>query len=172
MRGRIIAAATAVLLFAQTARAEDTTGSSTALTPEEEIAKAQATLAESNAAAGPALERGTPHKASAWPWVLGGAGVAGLVTGGIFGAVSLSDQSKSDDFTALAGRSNNPNEKAQLEASAQKNADSADSTMTIAAIAGGAGLVLLAAGIVWAIVDSPSAPKSAQIGPGGLTATF
>ena len=168
MRGRGFAAAFAVVLLARTARADDAAQTTT----DEEIAKSQATLAESNAAAGPALERGTPHKPSPMPWILGGAGIAGLVAGGVFGAVSLSDQSKSDDFAALAARSNNPNEKAQLEAAAQSNADSADTSLTVAAVAGGAGLVLLAAGIVWAIVDSPSAPKTARLGPGGLVATF
>ncbi len=168
MRGRVFAAALSIVLLAPAARADDAAQTTT----DEEIAKSQATLAESNAAAGPALERGTPHEASAWPWILGGAGVAGLVAGGVFGAVSLSDQSKSDDFAALAARSNNPNEKAQLEAAAQSNADSADTSLTIAAVAGGAGLALLAAGVVWAIVDSPSAAKTARLGPGGLVATF
>lgn len=168
VRGRVFAAALSIVLLARTAGADEAAQTTT----DEEIAKSQATLAESNAAAGPALERGTPHKPSPMPWVLGGVGVAGLVTGAIFGAMSLSDDAKADDFTSLAARSNNPNEKAQLDAAAQSNADSADTSLTIAAVAGGAGLALLAAGIVWAIVDSPSAAKSARLGPGGLVATF
>lgn len=169
MRARGFAAALSIVVLAQTAHADDKGGVSST---DDEIAKSQATLAESAAATGPSLERGTPHEASVWPWILGGVGVAGIVTGGIFTAVSLSDQSKSDDFSALAMRSSNPNEKAQLEANAQKNADSADTSLTIGLVAGGAGLALLAVGIVWAIVDAPSTPKSARLGPGGLVATF
>ena len=142
-------------------------------TTEEEIEASKATLAE-GAAAAPALERGAPpKKRSIVPWILGGAGVAGIVTGGIFTMISLSDQDKADDFKSLAARSANVNERNDLQSSARSSEDAADRELMIAAIAAGAGITLLTIAIIWAVADSPSSgTPSARITPAGFTATF
>jgi hypothetical protein len=124
-------------------------------TADEEIEESRATLAESQAQTAPPLERGTPYNPSVMPWVLGGVGIAGIITGGVFVLISFSDKSKRDDFKGLAAIRTNENEKNDLLAQAKKSDDSAKSNMTIGLIAGGAGVALLGAGIVWAVLDSP-----------------
>lgn len=127
---------------------------------EEEIEESKATLAASHAESAPPLERGAPYKPSVMPWILGGVGIAGIVTGGIFVLVSLSDESKADDFEKLARVRTNENERNDLLAQAERSNDASQTNMTIGLVAGGAGLALLGAGIVWAIVDGP--PKDAK----------
>src|SRR6185295_13332110 len=77
----------------------------------DETEEAQKALAESQAQTSPALERGTPYKPSIWPWILGGTGIAAIATGGVFFFLSESDRGKANDFTHLADRSTNANEK-------------------------------------------------------------
>lgn len=126
----------------------------------DETEEAQKALAESRAQTSPALEPGTTYKPSVWPWILGGTGIAAMVTGGVFVLLSLSDRGKSNDFSGLAERSTNANEKSQLESSATSNKNSANRNMTIGIIAAGAGGALLVTGIVWALLDHP--PDSAK----------
>ena len=125
-------------------------------TAEEEIEESKAALAESQAQTAPPLERGVAYKPSIMPWILGGIGVAAIITGGVFFLVSLSDTSKADDFEKLANARNvNANEKNDLLVQADKSNDKAKTNQTIGLIAGGAGVVLLGVGIVWALVDGP-----------------
>jgi tetratricopeptide (TPR) repeat protein len=105
--------------------------------------------------------RETPHPSgvSPIPWIVAGVGGAGLVTGAVFGALSIA-------------RHNAANSDAQAYMdSDQSQARSFAAAANIAFIAGG---VLAAAGITWGIVDlgsSRSAPDRAppavslQIGP-------
>ena len=149
------------MLFASSARADEPQK-----TADEEIEESKTTLAESQAQSAPPLERGVAWKPSKMPWILGGIGVAGIVTGGVFFLVSLSDKSKADDFEKLAAIRASANEKNDLLAQAKKSDDSAKSNTTIALVAGGAGVALLGAGIVWAIVDGPPKdPKAARFRP-------
>ena len=167
MRGWGYASALAILLVASSASAEEKKK-----TADEEIEESKAALAESQAQTAPPLERGVAYKPSVMPWILGGIGVAAIVTGGVFFLVSLSDKSKADDFEKLANARNiNANEKTDLLAQADKSNDKAKTNQTIGLIAGGAGVALLGAGIGWAIVDGPPKdPKAARfrpiIGPG------
>jgi hypothetical protein len=126
---------------------------------DDEVEESKAALAASQAQSAPPLERGTPYKPSVMPWILGGVGIAGIVAGGVFILVSLNDKSKSDDFESLSNVRTDPNEKSDLLAKAKESNDSSKSNMTIGLIAGGAGLVLLGTGIVWAVLDGP--PKDA-----------
>jgi hypothetical protein len=128
-------------------------------TTDEEIEESKAALAASQAQTAPPLERGVPYKPSIMPWILGGVGIAGIVAGGAFMLISLNDKSKSDDFESLSNVRTNPNEKSDLLAKAKESDDSSKSNMTIGLIAGGAGVVLLGTGIVWALLDGP--PKDA-----------
>jgi hypothetical protein len=162
MRGWGYAGALTVLLLLVTASANaDEPKKKT--TTDEEIEASKATLAESQAQTAPPLERGVAWKPSVMPWVLGGVGIAGIVTGGVFFLVSLSDKSKADDFEKLAGaRTTNANERNDLLAQADKSNDNAKTNQLIGIIAGGAGIALLGAGIIWAIADQP--PKDAKAG--------
>jgi hypothetical protein len=141
-------------------------------TADEEIEESKAALAESQAQTAPPLERGVAWKPSVMPWILGGAGVAAIITGGVFVLISFTDKSKADDFEKLAGaRTTNANEKNDLLAQADKSNDNASKNLTIGVIAGGAGVALLGAGIIWAIADGPPKdPKAARlipfVGPG------
>lgn len=136
-------------------------------TTEEEIEESKAALAESQAQTAPPLERGVAYKPSIMPWILGGIGVAAIVTGGVFFLVSLSDDSKADDFENLADARNvNANERNDLLAQADKSRDKAKTNQTIGLVAGGAGVAFLGAGIVWALVDGPPKdPKAARLRP-------
>lgn len=171
MRGVWLPAAIAILLFAPAAAADE---AEEEVSPDDELAASQATLEQSAAATGPTLRRGKAHHPSAWPWILGGVGVAGIVAGGAFTLVSLSEQSKADDFRSLASRSNNANESAQLSASADDHESTADTDLTIGAVAAGAGAALLAAGIVWAILDAPPSEDKAAawLTPNGVAGRF
>jgi hypothetical protein len=162
MRGWPYASALTILLIASSANAEEKKK-----TADEEIEESKAALAESQAQTAPKLERGVAWKPSVMPWILGGIGVAGIVTGGVFILVSLSDKSKADDFEKLAAaRTTNVNERNDLLAQAEKNKDSSKSNTTIGLIAGGAGVAFLGAGIIWAIVDGPPKdPKAARFRP-------
>jgi hypothetical protein len=165
MRGwRYASAFTAVLLFivtSSTANADEPKKKTT----DEEIEESKATLAQSQAQTAPPLERGIPWKPSVMPWVLGGVGIAAIVTGGVFFLVSLSDKSKADDFEKLAGaRTTNANEKGDLLAQAEKSNDNAKTNQLIGIVAGGAGVAFLGAGIIWAIADGPPKdPKAARL---------
>lgn len=164
MRGCELGAAAGLTLvfFASSVSAQEKKKSA-----DDEIEESKAALAESQAQTAPPLERGRPpYKPSVMPWVLGGTGGAAIVTGGVFVLVSLSDESKSDDFESLAMIRANPNEKNDLFTQAKKSDDSAKTNMTIGVIAGGAGVLLLGVGIVWALVDGPPKdPKAARLRP-------
>lgn len=156
MRGRGHVAALSILLLssslAHTARAEEEKKK----TADEEVEESKAALAESQARTAPPLERGVAYKPSVMPWILGGAGIAAIITGGVFVLVSLSDESKADDYEKLAAaRTTNANERNDLLAQAAEHDDKAKSNQTIGLVTGGAGVALLAAGIVWAIADGP-----------------
>jgi len=143
----------------------------------DETEEAQKALAESQAQTSPALERGTPYKPSIWPWILGGTGIAAIVTGGVFVLLSQSDRGKANDFTHLADHSTNPNEKAQLLASAASNKTTSNRNLTIGVVVGATGGALLAAGILWAILDRPpdsAKPTQARVFPtaDGLRVVF
>jgi hypothetical protein len=167
MRGWGYASALTILLVASSANADEKKKST-----DEEIEESKATLAESQAQTAPPLERGVAWKPSKMPWILGGIGIAAIVTGGVFFLVSLSDKSKADDFEKLAGaRTTNANEKSDLLAQADKSNDNAKTNTMIGVIAGGAGVAFLGAGIIWAIADGPPKdPKAARllplVGPG------
>lgn len=167
MRGwHYASAALTILLVASTADAA-AADEQKKKSADEEIEESKAALADSQAQTAPPLERGVAYKPSVMPWVLGGIGIAAIVTGGVFFLVSLSDKSKADDFERLAGaRSTNANERNDLLAQADNSNDSASSNQMIGLIAGGAGVALLGAAIVWAIVDGPPKdPKTARSGP-------
>lgn len=164
-----------ILLVASSANADEERKKSA----DEEIEESKAALAESQAQTAPPLERGVAWKPSKMPWVLGGLGAAAIITGGVFVLVSLSDESKADDFESLAAIRPNANEKNDLLAQAKKSEDNAKTNMTIGLVTGGAGVALLGAGIVWAIADGPPKdPKAARfaplVGPGiaGGTLTY
>ena len=158
MRGWGYASALTVVLMASSANAQEKKK-----TTDEEIEESKATLAASQAQTAPPLERGVAWKPSIMPWVLGGAGVAAIITGGVFFLISFSDKSKADDFEKLAtSRGKNANEKTDLLAQAQKSIDTADRNQMIGIIVGGAGVVLLGVGIVWSVLDTPPKdPKKA-----------
>jgi hypothetical protein len=164
MRGWGYASALTILLVASSAGADEPAKKKTA---DEEIEESKAALAESQAQTAPPLERGVAWKPSVMPWILGGIGVAAIVTGGVFFLVSLSDKSKADDFENLANARNiNANESSDLLVQADKSNDKARTHQTIGLIAGGAGVALLGAGIIWAIVDGPPKdPKAARFRP-------
>lgn len=176
MRAWGYASAVTIMLMASPARADEPNK-----TADDEVEESKTLLAESQAAAAPPLERGVAWKPSKMPWILGGVGVAAVITGGVFVLVSLSDRSKADDFEGLAAIRTNANEKNDLLVQAKKSDDNAKTNMTIGLIAGGAGVALLGAGIVWAIADGPPKdPKAARVHPmfapgvagGALTCAF
>lgn len=162
MRGWGYASALTIVLIASSASAQEKKK-----TADEEIEESKAALAESQAQTAPPLERGVHWKPSVMPWVFGGVGVAAIITGGVFFLVSLSDRSKADDFEKLAGaRTTNTNERNDLLDQADKSKDTANTNQMIGIIAGGAGVALLGAGIVWALVDGPPKdPKAARFAP-------
>lgn len=162
VRGWGYASALSIMLVASSASADEPKKK----TADEEVEESKATLAESQAQTAPPLERGIAWKPSKMPWILGGVGVAAIITGGVFFLVSLSDKSKADDFEKLAAIRSSANEKNDLLAQAKKSDDSAKTNTTIALIAGGAGVALLGAGVVWAIADGPPKdPKAARFRP-------
>lgn len=163
MRGWGHASALAILLVSSSASADEPKKK----TADEEVEESKAALAESQAQTAPPLERGVAWKPSIMPWILGGVGAAAIVTGGVFFLISLSDESKADDFEKLANaRTVNANEKNDLLAQADKSNDKAKTNQTIGIIAGSAGVALLGAGIIWAIVDGPPKdPKAARVRP-------
>lgn len=181
MRGWGYASALAIFLVTSSANADEPKKK----TADEEVEESKAALAESQAQTAPPLERGVAWKPSVMPWILGGVGAAAIITGGVFFLISLSDKSKADDFDKLAAaRTTNVNEKTDLLAQADKSNDTAKTNQTIGFIAGGAGVALLGAGIIWAIVDSPPKdPKdkdkkaarlrpSPFVGPGSVGGTL
>lgn len=167
MRGRDHVTAVAITLMLASSAVSSSAGADEPKkkTAEEEIEESKAALAESQAQTAPPLERGVAYKPSIMPWILGGIGAAGIITGGVFFLVSLSDKSKADDFENLANARNvNANEKSDLLAQADKSNDKAKTNQTIGFIAGGAGVAFLGAGIIWAIADGPPKdPKAARL---------
>jgi len=95
-----------------------------------------------------------PHHRSAWPYVIGGVGLAGLAAGSVFGLMALSEH-------ATAGEERVQ----QTAADDQSKAQILATTSTLTLIAGGA---LLAIGTTWWIVDGSgkSNRTTAQVGLG------
>lgn len=114
----------------------------------------------------PPPEPPPPHHRSVLPYVVAGVGVVGLVTGTIFG---LAAKSKEDDAK---------NERVQSTAIDLRDSGKTSATISnVAFIAGGA---LVAAGVVWWVLDTPrtqttgAAPLRVGLGPGfvGLAGGF
>jgi tetratricopeptide (TPR) repeat protein len=128
-----------------------------------QAAEAQAAEAakqkKSNAAAPPPQK---PHRRSAWPYVVGGVGVAGLASGAVFGLLATSEHSTATKDAVQ-----------QTASDDQKKAQTYATVSSVTLIGGG---VLLAVGATWWILDGSSDGKStrssgqARLGvtPGGL----
>jgi tetratricopeptide (TPR) repeat protein len=80
--------------------------------------------------------------------VVAGAGVLSAVAAGVVFALAKSEESKSDDRYAEAGRATEPNQKKNLETAAASNHDAAERNQLIAIALGGGAVVLLGVGAV------------------------
>jgi hypothetical protein len=107
-----------------------------------------------------------PHRRSPYPYVVAGAGAAGVVTGMVFGLLALSRE-----------------DAAKEEGVQSKSIDLRDTGKTFATVSNVSfvvGGVLLAAGVTWWVLDGPrsnrtgAAPVRVGIGPGfvGVGGTF
>jgi tetratricopeptide (TPR) repeat protein len=88
-----------------------------------------------------------PHHRSAWPYVVGGVGIAGIATGAVFGLIATSEHSTATKDGVQ-----------QTASDDQKKAQTFATVSTVTLIGGG---VLLAAGLTWWILDGGSDGKPA-----------
>jgi tetratricopeptide (TPR) repeat protein len=101
-----------------------------------------------------------PHRRSAWPYVVGGVGLAGIAAGGVVGLMAVSEHTTARDDRVQ-----------QTASDDQKKAQTYATVSTVAFIGGG---VLLAVGATWWILDTDTKPSHttarARVGvsPGGL----
>ncbi len=130
-----------------------------------ERASAQAQQANRDKPAPRAQPAPPPRHASPWPWVLMGAGAAGLATGSVLGVLATSSH-----HTAVA--------EPEVGAARAKQ-DSASRFATAANVAFVLGGAALAGGLVWEVIDLRATARSRaratlQIGPGfvGLRGTL
>ncbi len=102
-------------------------------------------------------------------FAVGGAGVAALAVGAVFGGLAMGSNSDADDAARACPNGRCPNDVARSRA---VNAiDEATSRANVANVAFGAGLALLAGGVVLVLTAKPSAALRAMA-PGGVGGTW
>jgi hypothetical protein len=134
------------------------------LEPEGDGSAAAAAVPPPSPTAGPAGDRSAPDspasepsaKPSALPWIVGGAGAALLVTGGIFGALALSSNGEAQDGCSDPANCN--------DADALDAADRRNTQATIANVGVGLGIVGVGIGVVLLLTQPDRESTASSIG--------
>ncbi|MBI2894524.1 MAG: hypothetical protein HYY06_13310 [Deltaproteobacteria bacterium] len=100
--------------------------------------------------AAPRAHTGAGRGRGPLPWIVTGVGAAGLVAGGVFGALALERHSAAVD------------EQFQLDAIAKQ--DTAETFATVSTVSLIAGGVVTAAGLLWLLVARPDGPEEPETG--------
>lgn len=126
----------------------------------EESAPASAPPAASTPSAPtPTVEE--PSRRTVWPWIIGGTGLALIITGAVLEVVAVSENKKRDDLeTQLFSLPQGDPKRASLQADADTHHKSATNGQTAALIIGTVGFLAVAGSVVWWFFESPSSPST------------